>query len=143
MEFFDKLGKKASKTYKGAAEKTSKIAKETKLKMAINECNTKINNEYKAIGEYIYNKHLNKEKIAVDDQLKISFKTIDSLNDEIEENYKLVLSLKNMKKCEKCGNEMEIEANFCPDCGKKQPEIVVEEPEEAKDVEVVEEENKE
>lgn len=27
MEFFDKLTKKASETYKGAAEKTSKLAK--------------------------------------------------------------------------------------------------------------------
>ena len=32
MEFFDKLSKKASDTYKGAAEKTGKLAKETKLK---------------------------------------------------------------------------------------------------------------
>ena len=32
MEFFDKLTKKASETYKGAAEKTSKLAKEAKLK---------------------------------------------------------------------------------------------------------------
>ena len=33
MDFLDKLGKKASQTY----EKTSKLAKEAKLKMAINE----------------------------------------------------------------------------------------------------------
>ena len=37
MEFFDKLTKKASETYKGAAEKTSKLAKEAKLKLKINE----------------------------------------------------------------------------------------------------------
>ena len=35
MEFFDKLTKKASETYKGAAEKTSKLAKEAKLKLKI------------------------------------------------------------------------------------------------------------
>ena len=33
MEFLDKLTKKASETYKGAAEKTGKIAKEAKLKI--------------------------------------------------------------------------------------------------------------
>ena len=29
MEFFEKIGKKASETYKSAAEKTSKVASET------------------------------------------------------------------------------------------------------------------
>ena len=31
MEFFDKLGKKASEAYKMTADKTGKIAKETKM----------------------------------------------------------------------------------------------------------------
>ena len=42
MEFFEKLGKKASATYKTAAEKTSKIASETKLKMKIGDKKSKI-----------------------------------------------------------------------------------------------------
>ena len=33
MEFFDKLGKKASEAYKMTADKTGKIAKETKIKI--------------------------------------------------------------------------------------------------------------
>ena len=32
MEFFDKLGKKASEAYKITADKTGKLAKETKIK---------------------------------------------------------------------------------------------------------------
>ena len=43
MEFFDKLTKKASETYKGAAEKTGKLAKEAKLKIKISENKSKIN----------------------------------------------------------------------------------------------------
>ena len=62
MDFFDKLGKKASETYKGAAEKTSKIAKETKLKMAINENKSKINDLYEEIGKKIYEIMLEKKK---------------------------------------------------------------------------------
>ena len=46
MEFFDKLTKKATETYKGAAEKTSKLAKEAKLKMKINENKSKIKDIY-------------------------------------------------------------------------------------------------
>ena len=63
MDFFDKLGKKASETYKGAAEKTSKIAKETKLKMAINENKSKINDLYEEIGKKIYENHVREEKV--------------------------------------------------------------------------------
>ena len=37
MEFFDKIGKKASEAYKVTADKTGKIAKETKMKLKINE----------------------------------------------------------------------------------------------------------
>lgn len=37
MDFLDKLGKTASKTYKYTTEKTSRLAKETKLKMSMND----------------------------------------------------------------------------------------------------------
>ena len=37
MGFFDNLGKKASAAYDATAEKTSKLAKEAKLRMKINE----------------------------------------------------------------------------------------------------------
>ena len=57
MEFFDKLTKKASETYKGAAEKTSKLAKEAKLKLKINENKSKINDLYQEIGKKVYQKH--------------------------------------------------------------------------------------
>ena len=42
MDFFDKLGKKASETYKATAEKTSKIAKGTKLKIKMGELKSEV-----------------------------------------------------------------------------------------------------
>ena len=56
MEFFEKIGKKASETYKSAAEKTSKVASETKLKMKIGDCNSQIKDLYKEIGKKVYEK---------------------------------------------------------------------------------------
>ena len=47
MGFFDNLGKKASAAYDATAEKTSKIAKEAKLRMKMNENKSEINNIYK------------------------------------------------------------------------------------------------
>ena len=37
MDLFDKIGKKATETYKYTAEKTSKFAKEARIKLKINE----------------------------------------------------------------------------------------------------------
>ena len=51
MGFFDNLGKKASKAYDATAEKTSKIAKEAKLRMKINENKSEIKDIYKEIGK--------------------------------------------------------------------------------------------
>jgi len=45
VDFFNKLGKKASKTYKITAEKTGKLAKEAKLRLKINENKSDIMNE--------------------------------------------------------------------------------------------------
>ena len=49
MEFFDKLGKKASEAYKVTADKTGKLAKEAKLRMKISELKSQINDIYKEI----------------------------------------------------------------------------------------------
>ena len=57
MEFFDKLGKKASEAYKVTADKTGKLAKEAKLRMKISELKSQINDIYKEIGECVYQKH--------------------------------------------------------------------------------------
>ena len=70
MEFFDKIGKKASEAYKVTADKTGKIAKETKLKMAINENKSKINDLYEEIGKKIYENHVREEKENLDEFLK-------------------------------------------------------------------------
>ena len=43
MEFFDKLGKKASEAYKVTADKTGKLAKEAKLRMKMGELKSEIN----------------------------------------------------------------------------------------------------
>lgn len=51
MEIFDKIGKKASEAYKMTADKTGKIAKETKLKLRMNELKSQVNDIYEEIGK--------------------------------------------------------------------------------------------
>ena len=135
MGFFDNLGKKASKAYDATAEKTSKIAKEAKLRMKINENKSEIKDIYKEIGKKVYEKHVREENIDIKTELEEECTKIDVLSAEIETCLKSILELKEKKQCENCHAEIELDNTYCPKCGAKQPEI------EVKEAEVVEMEN--
>lgn len=132
MEFFDKLTKKASEAYKITADKTGKIAKETKLKLKINELKSEINDLYEEIGKKEYEKHTRKNngETNTEDickQIEEKCLKIDVLSDEIENLLKQCLELNDKKQCEKCYTEIEKKAKFCPHCGAKQEaEIAIE-----------------
>lgn len=132
MEFFDKLGKKASEAYKMTADKTGKIAKETKLKLKMNELKSQVNDIYEEIGRKVYEKHTREENISIKNDLESECTRIDVLSDEINELLQECLNLKDKKQCPKCYKEIEVEDKFCPNCGAKQTE------EQAKEVEILE-----
>ena len=140
MEFFDKLGKKASEAYKVTADKTGKLAKEAKLRMKISDLKSQINTIYKEIGETVYQKHTREGEYDITKEIEEKCTKIDVLSDEIESNLKQCLELKDKRQCPNCYTEIEKDVKFCPKCGTKQEEIK-EEP--AKEVEIVEETNKE
>ena len=131
MDFFDKLGKKASEAYKVTADKTGKIAKETKLKFKMGELKSKIEDIYEEIGKKVYEKHVKKEEISTNDLLE-ECKQIDEISDEIEKIRQECLDLKDKKQCQKCFKEIDKNMKFCPECGAKQEE------EQVKEVEVLE-----
>ena len=83
MDFFDKLGKKASEAYKVTADKTGKLAKETKLKFKMGELKSKIEDIYEEIGKKVYEKHVKKEEISTNDLLE-ECKQIYEINNKIE-----------------------------------------------------------
>lgn len=136
MEFFDKITKKASETYKGAAEKTSKIAKETKLKIKINENKNKIEHLYTEIGKKVYQEHSSSEGINLGEEISNECIEIDNLSSEIELFHEEIRNLSNEKACINCKEIINKEAKFCPKCGAEQPEQ--KEDSEVKEVEVLE-----
>ena len=122
MEFFDKLTKKATETYKGAAEKTGKIAKETKLRLKINENKSKINDLYEEIGKKVYQKHKEHGDVCVKNDIEDQLTKIDILANEIEMYNREILELSDQKECVECKEKLSKDAKFCPKCGAKQPE---------------------
>lgn len=134
MEFFDKLGKKASEAYKVTADKTGKIAKEAKLRMKMGELKSEINDIYEDIGKAVYENHVREDKQDINKEIEEKCTKIDCLSDEIESILKECLQLKDKKQCPKCYKEIEKDVKFCPECGTKQE---VETEETAKEVEVL------
>ena len=127
MEFFEKLGKKATETFNSAAEKTNKIASETKIKLKINDCKSKIKDVYQDIGKIVYQKFVLDGKLDVKEDIEEQLSKISELTNQIEEYEKQILDLSDMKQCVNCKNKIEKNAKFCPECGTEQPEIVVHE----------------
>lgn len=115
MGFFSDLGKKTTET-------TGKIAKETKLKMKINENKGKITDIYEEIGKKVYEKHVREEKLDIKTDLEAECAKLDELSKEIEDARLEILKLNQKKLCSKCGTEIEKGALFCPKCGEKQEE---------------------
>lgn len=122
MEILEKIGDAASKTYKYTAEKTSKIAKETKLKIKINDYKREIENIYIEIGENVYENFV-EDKELEEEALKEKCKEIDGLSEKIVECKNEILNLKEKRQCKNCYDEIELDANYCPNCGFEQEKI--------------------
>lgn len=126
MDFFNKIGDIASKTYKKTSQKTGEIAKEAKLRMKMNENKSKINDLYEEIGKNIYQKHISTENIEIDDDINSYCSQIDELSKEVEKCQEELLSIKHKRICENCYAEIELNAKYCPHCGFEQTEEKVE-----------------
>ncbi len=122
MDFFDKIGKKASEAYKMTADKTGKLAKETKLKLKMGELKAQINDVYEEIGKRVYEKHIRESDETAEQEIEEKCVKIDVLSDEIESLLKECMELNNKKQCQQCHTEIEKEAKFCKHCGAKQEE---------------------
>lgn len=139
MEFFDKLSQKASEAYKITADKTGKIAKETKLKLKISELKSQITSLYEEIGKLAYNKHSRRNQDK--EKCENNCKEIKEKCEKIDDLVKQCLDLNDKKQCNNCHEEIEKNVKYCPNCGTKQEEKEVLEPEVIEKVEEPEEEN--
>lgn len=136
MDFFSKLGDKISSTSKDVAKKAKEVAEIANLNSQVSTKESTIKSTYVEIGKYVY------ENLKEDAPAEIAekFAVIDGLMEEIDALKKNIQDLKGVQSCPNCGKDVETGAAFCPGCGNKMPEPVVEEvePEEAP-VEVTEE----
>lgn len=124
MGFLDGLTKKGAEISNSLQESMNKSQRESKCKKTINENKAKIDAAYLEIGKKVF------EEKKINDTL-MSFinekiEEIDQMLKSNEELKKEILILNNKKLCPNCGAEVEINATFCPQCGKEQEKIEVE-----------------
>ncbi len=136
MEFFDKLGKKATEAYKITADKTGRLAKETKLKIKISDLKSQINDLYEEIGKNVYQKHIREDEEAnkeIEEDISHLYTKIDVLSDEIDSLLEQCLELKDRKQCKNCYKEIDKNDKYCPNCGAKQEDEKISGQEEIKE----------
>ena len=112
MDFLNKLGKKASEAYHATKEKASDISEEIKLKSKVN-----------SLEEKVVYQEVKAGKDVSKDEITIKCEEISRKKDEIAKLKAEILAVKKIKKCESCGVELDITAEFCSKCGKEQPKI--------------------
>ena len=119
MDIFNKIGKKATETYKVTAEKTGKLAKEAKLKMEINTYKSNVQELYTEIGEKVYLKYSAQEELTLED-IQDELNKVDTISEQIERANEEMMKLKDKVKCTNCSFEMDSEFKYCPNCVAKQ-----------------------
>ena len=123
MDFFNKLGKKATEAYQATKEKATDLTEELKIKGKISDAKNRINAIYTEIGKIVYEEVKDNKDVAKDavvakcDEIKAENEKIERLEDQL-------LAVKDLKRCVTCHAELPIDTDYCPKCGTKQPENV-------------------
>ena len=113
--FFDNLSDKLNTVGKGIADKAKEVSDLTKINSQIREEEKKIQAAYAAIGQKYH--EANKEN--PDPEYVELFSGI-AASKSLLAQYQLDLQkIKGLCTCENCGEEIDVNAAFCPFCGTK------------------------
>ncbi len=141
MDLFDKIKKKTSDAFDYTRDKAYNISEEIRIRGLINESKEKVSNFYREIGKIVF-ENVKNERDLSKDEVKSQCEAIMREEENIAKLETEILALKAIKKCVKCGAELDNNAEFCSKCGEKQPKMEVPEKEEEKENnEVAEEAN--
>ena len=124
-EISKKVGEGAEKTYKAVADKSGKIIKETQMRVKANDKEGDIESLYYDMGKTVYDMYKKGEDVG-----KVFNKTckkIDKLDKEIKDMEVHMLYLRDLRKCENCGEVIGIENKYCPKCGDRQKPVKIKE----------------
>ncbi len=122
MDYINKALDAITKTGNEVGQKAKGTAEIVKLKNKIMAKENAIKAIYSEIGKYVY------ENLKEDapEEIAAKMEQIDADLAEIAKCKEEIYKLKGVNKCENCGKEVNSTFAFCPGCGNKMPEPVVE-----------------
>ena len=112
----DKLFSDLKNTAKTAAKKSGDLLEISKLKLAVMETRSRIDDAFQKLGKLVYDSAKNSD-VEFDAESVIS--EIDELFNTLDEKQEQYAALKNEKKCNVCGEMNALKAVFCSNCGEK------------------------
>lgn len=117
MDIFGKIFDKVEKTTKKVVSVSEGMVEIAKIKFAINQAESKIEELNTQIGALVYDAF--KNQVSVPEEVEEKCKEIQSTYIEIDSLKTQLASLKKIKVCDECGKQNDIDAHFCIDCGAK------------------------
>lgn len=127
MGTFDSLIGRAKSVVDDLGKKTNDVVEISKMKLTVASLGSDIDKVYQKLGLMVYEmaKSGSENRGLIDGCVA----EIDALKQKLDEVTGQMDQLKNVRRCDSCGNAVDITAQFCPMCGSllhtPAPEIVV------------------
>ena len=122
MDFLNKAKEKITKTSNDVAKKAKDLTGLAKMNNQVSANENTIKATYAEIGKYVYENQREDAPAEIAEWIA----EIDAAMAEIETIKAEILKMKGNVKCESCEKEVAESYPFCPYCGNKMPEPVVE-----------------
>ena len=127
------LGKRLGETAETVTNKAGEAVEIQKLKNQIRSLERENDNDLAELGLAVYDQF--KDGAELGEEAAGLCEAIQSREESIAEYLQKISDIKGDYECEECGKTLGKGMAYCPYCGAKAPEIVVEEPKEAETAE--------
>lgn len=117
MDLLNDIGRKITKTAKTVTRKSEDIVEITKLNLTIGNEEDKIKRLLYEIGSELYRSYTN--GAAFGDLYDGKCNEVKQLEDNIKALKERILLLKGNRICKACSSVVDMDVNFCPNCGEK------------------------
>ena len=117
MDLLNDIGKRITETAKTVTRKSEDIVELTKLNLSIGNEEDKIKRMFYEIGSEVYRSYTEGEPIGNLYDSKCS--EIKQIEENIKSIKERILLLKGNKSCKACSSVVDMEVNYCPNCGEK------------------------
>ncbi|HYE80675.1 MAG TPA: zinc ribbon domain-containing protein [Clostridia bacterium] len=117
MDLLNGIGKKITATAKTVTRKSEDIVEITKLNLSIGSEEDKVKRLLYEIGSELYRSYVNGKSYGEFYDSKCS--EVKQIEENISALKERILLLKGNKACKSCNSVVDLEVNYCPNCGEK------------------------